>query len=135
MDFPMVTIADMVNAQKKLIDHLGIKKLLAVAGGSMGGMQALQWTISYPDMVESCIAIATSASLSAQGIALMRLADRLFSTILTGIMAITIIKNTKGWIIPCKDDRPHYIYVRKTHAREVRKKVSGFSSGKSRCKL
>ncbi|HOK02102.1 MAG TPA: homoserine O-acetyltransferase [Spirochaetota bacterium] len=69
MDFPMVTIADMVNAQKKLIDHLGIKKLLAVAGGSMGGMQALQWTISYPDMVESCIAIATSASLSAQGIA------------------------------------------------------------------
>lgn len=70
LDFPMVTINDMVNAQKKLIDHLGIKKLLSVAGGSMGGMQALQWTISYPDMVESCIGIATSASLSAQGIAL-----------------------------------------------------------------
>ncbi|HPJ35115.1 MAG TPA: homoserine O-acetyltransferase [Spirochaetota bacterium] len=70
LTFPMVTVADMVNAQKRLIDHLGIKKLLSVAGGSMGGMQALQWTISYPDMVESCIAIATSASLSAQGIAL-----------------------------------------------------------------
>ncbi len=69
LDFPMVTINDMVEVQKRLIDHLGIKKLLSVAGGSMGGMQALQWTISYPDMVESCIAIATSASLSAQGIA------------------------------------------------------------------
>lgn len=69
LDFPMVTINDMVEVQKRLIDHLGIKKLLSVAGGSMGGMQALQWTISFPDMVESCIAIATSASLSAQGIA------------------------------------------------------------------
>lgn len=69
LDFPMVTISDMVEVQKRLVDHLGIEKLLAVAGGSMGGMQALQWTISYPDMVESCIAIATSASLSAQGIA------------------------------------------------------------------
>jgi len=70
MGFPIITIADMVNAQHHLIRHLGIKKLLAVAGGSMGGMQALQWTISFPDEVESCIAIATSASLSAQGIAL-----------------------------------------------------------------
>jgi homoserine O-acetyltransferase/O-succinyltransferase len=69
LDFPMITISDMVNAQYHLVKHLGIEKLLAVSGGSMGGMQALQWTISYPDMVNSCIAIATSASLSAQGIA------------------------------------------------------------------
>ncbi|HQO40423.1 MAG TPA: homoserine O-acetyltransferase [Spirochaetota bacterium] len=69
MSFPLITIADMVKAQHALVKHLGIEKLLAVAGGSMGGMQALQWTISYPDEVESCIAIATSASLSAQGIA------------------------------------------------------------------
>jgi homoserine O-acetyltransferase len=68
-DFPMVTISDMVNAQYELIKHLGIKKLLSVTGGSMGGMQAIQWTLSYPGMVNSCIAIATSASLSAQGIA------------------------------------------------------------------
>jgi len=70
MDFPLTTIADMVNAQKKLIEHLQIKKLLAVAGGSMGGMQALQWSISFPEMTNSVIALATSASLSAQGIAL-----------------------------------------------------------------
>ena len=69
MDFPQVTISDMVNVQYHLIKHLGIEKLLAVAGGSMGGMQALQWTISYPQMVNSCIAIATAPSLSAQGIA------------------------------------------------------------------
>ena len=70
LDFPMVTIRDMVNAQHLLIKELQIDKLLAVAGGSMGGMQALQWSILYPKMVDSIIAIATSASLSAQGIAL-----------------------------------------------------------------
>lgn len=69
MTFPLITVADMVKAQHSLVKHLGIEKLLAVAGGSMGGMLALQWTISFPDKVESCIAIATSASLSAQGIA------------------------------------------------------------------
>jgi homoserine O-acetyltransferase len=69
LGFPIVTIQDMVNAQYHLVRHLGIERLLAVAGGSMGGMQALQWCISYPDMVASAIPIATSASLSAQGIA------------------------------------------------------------------
>jgi homoserine O-acetyltransferase len=69
LSFPMVTIMDMVNAQYHLIKYLGIKKLLSVAGGSMGGMQALKWSVMYPDMVESVIAIASSASISAQGIA------------------------------------------------------------------
>ncbi|OHD65157.1 MAG: homoserine O-acetyltransferase [Spirochaetes bacterium RBG_13_51_14] len=70
LDFPMVTIMDIVNAQWHLIRHLGIEKILSIAGGSMGGMQALKWAIAYPEMVNSVIAIATSASLSAQGIAL-----------------------------------------------------------------
>jgi homoserine O-acetyltransferase/O-succinyltransferase len=70
LEFPVVTIQDMINAQKLLLKHLGIEKLLSVAGGSMGGMQALKWAILYPDMVNSVITIATSACLSAQGIAL-----------------------------------------------------------------
>lgn len=69
LDFPMITIADMVNAQKALVDHLGINQLLCVVGGSMGGMQALQWTVAYPDMVRLAIPIATTARLSAQAIA------------------------------------------------------------------
>lgn len=70
LDFPTVTIHDMVNCQWHLISHLGIDRLLSIAGGSMGGMQALKWAIMYPEMVSSVISIATSASLSAQGIAL-----------------------------------------------------------------
>ena len=68
LDFPMITIEDMVNVQKKLVEHLGIESL-SVAGGSMGGMQAMQWTISYPEMVKSAIVIASTSRLSAQGIA------------------------------------------------------------------
>jgi homoserine O-acetyltransferase len=69
LDFPFITIADMVNAQRALIDHLGIEKLLCVAGGSMGGMQALQWTASYPERVKSAIPIATALKHSPQQIA------------------------------------------------------------------
>lgn len=61
LDFPVITIADMVRAQRHLIDHLGIEKLLAIAGGSMGGMQALQWTVSYPERVRAALPLATTA--------------------------------------------------------------------------
>ncbi len=67
--FPVITINDMVRLQKMLIDRLGIGKLLAVAGGSMGGMQALAWTVMYPDSVVAAIPIATTARHSAQQIA------------------------------------------------------------------
>ena len=69
LDFPVITIADMVNAQKHLIDHLGIDKLLCVVGGSMGGMQALQWVAAYPDRIRSAIPIATALKHSPQQIA------------------------------------------------------------------
>ena len=69
LEFPIITVKDMVNAQRHLIDHLGIERLLAVAGGSMGGMQALQWVASYPDRVRSAIPIATTATHSPQQIA------------------------------------------------------------------
>ncbi len=69
LDFPIITIKDMVNVQKMLVDHLDIKQLFAVIGGSMGGMQVLQWCISYPDTVRMAIPIATSAYSSPQQIA------------------------------------------------------------------
>jgi homoserine O-acetyltransferase/O-succinyltransferase len=67
--FPIVTIGDMVRAQKALLDHLGIRRLLSMAGGSMGGFQVLEWAVRYPDAVASAIPLATAARLSAQGIA------------------------------------------------------------------
>jgi len=69
MSFPIVSIADMVRVQKMLIEHLGISRLLAVAGGSMGGMQALEWAVTYPESVAAAIPIATTARHSAQQIA------------------------------------------------------------------
>ncbi len=68
LNFPVITIEDAVKVQKKLVDYLGVKKLI-VAGGSMGGMQALEWAITHSDMVESAIIIASTSRLTAQGIA------------------------------------------------------------------
>jgi homoserine O-acetyltransferase len=69
MSFPVITIPDMVRLQKMLIDHLGIERLLAVTGGSMGGMQTLEWAATYPESVVCAIPIATTARHSAQQIA------------------------------------------------------------------
>jgi len=68
-DFPVISIHDMVEAQRHLIDHLGIEKLLTVVGGSMGGMQALQWMVSYPERIRSAIPIATAVKHTPQQIA------------------------------------------------------------------
>ncbi len=68
-DFPPVTIRDMVRAQKRLVDHLGVGRLFAVVGGSMGGMQALAWAATFPDSVFACVPIATAPFHSAQNIA------------------------------------------------------------------
>lgn len=69
MSFPVITIRDMVRAQAMLMDYLGIGNLMAVVGGSMGGMQVLEWAATYPDRVRSAVAIATAPKHSAQNIA------------------------------------------------------------------
>ncbi|HYI96034.1 MAG TPA: homoserine O-acetyltransferase [Bryobacteraceae bacterium] len=69
MKFPVISISDMVRLQKKLVNHLGIERLLAVAGGSMGGMQVLEWAVAYPEAVACAIPIATTSRHSAQQIA------------------------------------------------------------------
>lgn len=69
LDFPLITIGDMVDCQKKLLEHLGIKKILTVVGGSMGGQQVLSWLIKYPKNIHSVIPIATTIRHSPQQIA------------------------------------------------------------------
>jgi homoserine O-acetyltransferase len=70
LSFPVVTVRDMVRAEKLLIDHLGIKRLVTVLGGSMGGMQALEWATQYPESIASAIVLATTPRPSAQAISL-----------------------------------------------------------------
>lgn len=67
--FPVITVGDWVRLQKRLIEHLGIERLYAVAGGSLGGQQALEWTLAYPDRVRAAVIIASAARLSDQGLA------------------------------------------------------------------
>ena len=69
LDFPVVTIGDMVEAQKRLLDHLGIERLLAVIGGSLGGMQLLEWCTRFPQMVAAAVPLATTPRHSALAIA------------------------------------------------------------------
>jgi homoserine O-acetyltransferase len=68
-DFPVITVADMVRTERAFLDELGIERLAGVAGGSLGGMQAFEWAIRYPDQVDSIVAIASTHALRPQGIA------------------------------------------------------------------
>ena len=86
MSFPLVTVRDMVRVQKELMDHLDIKGLKSVIGGSMGGMQAIEWALLYPEMVESIVLIASGAVSNPQSIAIHKV----------GIRAIIDDPNWKG---------------------------------------
>ena len=79
-DFPVVTVEDWVDAQARLLDRLGIRRLAAVLGGSLGGMQALSWTLRHPERLGHCIAVATAPNLSAQNIAFNEVARRAIIT-------------------------------------------------------
>ena len=125
LDFPIITIADMVKVQKLLLDKLGIKQVLSVIGGSMGGMQVLKWAIEYPDFVRSAIPIATTTQLSAQSIA--------FDAV--GRNAILADPNFADGQYhdkrcsrqrPCnrKNDRPYHVSLRREHAAEIRQRTA-----------
>jgi homoserine O-acetyltransferase len=79
-DFPVLTVEDWVDAQARLLDRLGITQLAAVLGGSLGGMQALSWTLRHPDRLRHCVAVATAPNLSAQNIAFNEVARRAIVT-------------------------------------------------------
>ncbi|MFA9276668.1 MAG: homoserine O-acetyltransferase [Rhodoluna sp.] len=79
-DFPVVTVEDWVNAQARLLDALGIQTLAAVLGGSLGGMQALSWTLQYPDRVAHAVVVASAPNLTAENIAFNEVARRAIVT-------------------------------------------------------
>ena len=79
-DFPVVTVEDWVNAQARLLDALGIPQLAAVMGGSLGGMQALSWTLQYPQRVRHAVAVASAPNLNAENIAFNEVARRAIVT-------------------------------------------------------
>ncbi|HZF79655.1 MAG TPA: homoserine O-acetyltransferase, partial [Rubrivivax sp.] len=79
-DFPVLTVEDWVDAQARLIQRLGISQLAAVVGGSLGGMQALAWTLRHPGKLRHCVAVATAPNLSAQNIAFNEVARRAIVT-------------------------------------------------------
>jgi homoserine O-acetyltransferase/O-succinyltransferase len=79
-DFPVVTVEDWVEAQRRLADHLGIERFAAVIGGSLGAMQALQWTLSYPERVRHAVVIAAAAKLTPQNIAFNEVARQAIMT-------------------------------------------------------
>jgi homoserine O-acetyltransferase len=97
LDFPVITIRDMVRAQAMLLDRLGIETLFSVAGGSMGGMQVLQWAASYPERVFSALPIAAAARHSAQNIAFHEV----------GRQAVMADPEWKGGRYFAADTKPH----------------------------
>jgi homoserine O-acetyltransferase/O-succinyltransferase len=74
--FPVITIRDMVRAQKRLLDHLGVRRLKAVLGGSIGGQQALEWAVEYPDFLEKAVPVAATGALGPQGLGMSEIGRR-----------------------------------------------------------
>jgi homoserine O-acetyltransferase len=126
-NFPVITINDMVNAQYNLLDHFGIDKLFSVAGGSMGGMQVLQFISNFPDKSKTVIPIATTSSHSAQNIAFNEL----------GRQAIMADSNWKEGDYSSNNSNPgkglavaengstYYIFIKKRFAGKIWQKITG----------
>ena len=101
MRFPVITIPDMVRAQQRLIEHLGVRQLAMVAGGSIGGQQALEWAVTYPELVEKAIVVAATAALTAQAIALSEVQRQAIMAIRSGRAAIIVRSRARSWPRDC----------------------------------
>src|SRR6478735_59121 len=104
-DFPVITVADMVRVERAFLDTLGIDRLAAVAGGSLGGMQALEWAVSHPDQVDSIVVIASTHALHPQGVAWNAIArqygDGSLARALSGIEArVLLVAFSSDWLYP-----------------------------------
>jgi len=121
LDFPIISIPDMVNVQKHLIDHLEIDRLLSVAGGSMGGMQALEWLTAHPGRLNSGVVIATATKHSPSRLHFMKSdGKQLWRTPFGKTVTTTAgIPRPKARRRPY--DRPYHLYERSLDGREIRK--------------
>ena len=122
-DFPVVTVEDWVDAQARLIDALGIERLAAVLGGSLGGMQALAWSLRFPERLRQCVAVATAPNLSAQNIAFNEVARRAIVTdpdFHGGHYGERGVVPKRGLTRGADDHRPHHLPVRRLDGSQVR---------------
>ena len=120
--FPVVTVEDWVNAQARLADMLGIERWAAVMGGSLGAMQALSWTIQYPERIAHCVAIASAPKLSAQNIAFNEVARTAIRSDpdFHGGDYYAHATVPKARLARGADDRPHHVSVRRRYGRKIR---------------
>ena len=121
-DFPVITVADMVRAERAFLDELGIRRLAAIAGGSLGGMQALEWAVPYPDQVDAIVVIASTHALQPQGVAWNAIARNAITADpdwqgghYYGTGRAPERGNGRG-----ADGRPHHVPVREIAGRQVR---------------
>ena len=126
-DFPVVTVEDWVDAQARLMDALGIERLAAVLGGSLGGMQALDWSLRYPERLRHCIAVATAPNLSAQNIAFNEVARRAIVTDPDFHGGHFYEHGTLPRRGPARGahDRPHHLPERRRDGGQVRARAPG----------
>ncbi len=125
-DFPVVTVEDWVDAQARLLDRLGIEVLAAVMGGSLGGMQALSWTLQYPDRVRHAVVVASAPNLTAENIAFNEVARRAIVTdpdfhggnfYAHGVLQARAAHRAH--------DRPHHVPERRRDERKIRARSQG----------
>ena len=121
-DFPVITVADMVRTERAFLDELGIERLAAVAGGSLGGMQAFEWAILFPDQIDAVVAIASTHALHPQGMAWNAIAREAImrDPAWQGRSLLRHGRRAERRHGRCPNDRPHHVSLGGRAQREVR---------------